>query len=436
MDFPRHDEGIAVSRLMRLAILTLASLAVSAAPGTGFITFNKQVLPILQKNCQSCHRPGEAAPMSLLDYQSTRPWAKAIKQAVLSGKMPPWFADPEYGHFANDSRLSDADIKTLVSWVDTGAPEGDPKDKPPPLRWKEGWNIRPDIVVALPQPYTVPASGVLQYVYIVVPTGFVKDTWVTAAEIRTSAPSVVHHINAIVRPPGAPWFRDVKPGVPYVPDPASRDGQPDSTDPQAQLFGAEDEFLAGYAPGMGAQRFDLDHSAKLIPAGSDIVLQIHHTPNGKTEVPDLVRVGLTLAKEPPARRFYSASVVSWQWEIPPGDPNYEGHARLTFGEPVELVFIQPHMHLRGKDMTIRLRFPGGESQTILRVPRYDFSWQTVYYLSQPLQVPKGTRVEITAHWDNSANNPYNPDPGKTVKWGIQSWDEMLNVNLGVITDLD
>jgi hypothetical protein len=205
---------------------------------------------------------------------------------------------------------------------------------------------------------------------------------------------------------------------------------------QAGLITMNDEFLVGYSPGMQPQRFDIDRSAKLIPAGSDIVLQVHYTPNGKTSVKDQTRIGLTLAKVPPQKRFYSAVVNSAKWEIPPGDPNYEGHARLTFGEPVELVFLQPHMHVRGKDMTVRLVYPTGESETLLSVPHYDFNWQIIYYLARPLQLPQGTKVEVTAHWDNSANNPRNPDPSKTVRWGNQSSDEMLSVPLAVIINRD
>jgi mono/diheme cytochrome c family protein len=397
-------------------------------------TFNKDVLPVFQKNCQSCHRPGEIGPMSLLDYQSARPWAKAIKTAVLSRKMPPWFADPQYGHFSNDRRLTEGQIKTIADWVDAGAPEGDAKDKPAPLKWRDGWNIQPDVVLQMPRPFTVPAKGTLQYAYIVIPTGFAKDTWVTAGEIRPGARAVVHHMSAIVRPPGAAWLKDAKPGEPYIPQANSREGQPDSNDPQAGLIDADDEFLCGYAPGMQPQRFDIDHSAKLIPAGSDIVLQVHYTTNGKTAVQDQTRIGLTLAKEPPPKRFYSVTAQNWHWEIPPGDPNYEAHARLTFGEPAELVFLQPHMHVRGKDMTIRLLYPTGESETLLSVPHYSFNWQIIYYLAKPLQVPMGTRVEVTAHWDNSPNNPSNPDPSKTITWGNQSWDEMLSVPMGVVID--
>lgn len=416
----------------------LTAAAVFGAEGTpANVTFNKDVLPILQKHCQTCHRPGEIGPMPLLTYENARPWAKSIRTNVLTRKMPPWFADPKYGHFSNDRTLSERDIHTVVSWVDEGAPQGDPKDKPAPMQWKEGWNIQPDVVFQMPDPYPVPATGTLEYIYIVIPTGFVKDTWVTAAEVRPSARSVVHHIIAVVRPPGSQWMKDAKPFVPYIPThEAEVAGQPDPNDPQSHPVDISYEFLAGYSPGMQPERFDIDHSAKLIPAGSDIVLQVHYQTNGKTPEKDQTKVGLTLAKEPPLKRFYSAVVASPNWTIPPGEPNYEGHAKLTFGEPVEFVFLQPHMHLRGKDMLVRLVYPTGESQTILSVPHYDFSWQIVYYLAKPMQLPKGTRVEVTAHWDNSANNPYNPDPKATVKWGNQSSDEMLTLAMGVIVDRD
>jgi hypothetical protein len=416
----------------RVVAFLIGAQACSAVTKIAAPTFYKDVLPVLQKNCQGCHRAGEIGPMAFTDYRGTRPWAKSIKTAVLSRKMPPWFADPRYGHFANDRRLKEDEINTLVSWVNAGAPQGDAKDGPAPMHWREGWGITPDVVFEMPQPFTIPASGTLDYAYIVFPTGFTKDTWVTAGEIRPGARSVVHHMSAIVRPPGDPWLRDAKPGVPYFPP----GGAQPETDMQAGLITMNDEFLAGYSPGMQPQRFDTDHSAKLIPAGSDIVLQVHYTPNGKTAVQDRTRIGLTLAKAPPAKRFYSAVVNSAKWEIPPGDPNYEGHARLTFGEPVELVFVQPHMHVRGKDMTVRLVYPTGESETLLSVPHYDFNWQIVYYLAKPLHLPQGTKVEVTAHWDNSANNARNPDPSKAVRWGNQSWDEMLSVPLAVIVDRD
>jgi hypothetical protein len=371
--------------------------------------------------------------MPLLSYSDARPWAKAIKAQVASRKMPPWFADPAYGHFQNERNLGEQDIRTIEAWVEAGAPEGDPKDKPAPVAWNDGWNIRPDAIFQMPDPYTVPAKGTLDYLYVVIPTGFTKDTWVTAAEIRPGAPSVLHHALAVVRPPGSEWLKEAKPFVPYMPP--LGDGEADKRDdPQSKPVDMSYELLAAYSPGMEAQRFDVDRSAKLIPAGSDIVLQVHYSPNGKTAVPDQTRVGVTLTRDTPPKRFYSAVAASANWTIAPGDGNAEGRARLTFGEPVELVYIQPHMHVRGKDMTVRLTYPDGRSETILSVPHYDFQWQIVYYLAKPLALPQGTRVEAIAHWDNSANNPNNPDPSATVRYGFQSADEMLNANMGVIVD--
>jgi len=403
-------------------------------------SFYKDVLPIFQNRCQICHRAGEIGTMPLVDYQGSRPWAKAIKAAVVARKMPPWFADPQFGHFRDERRLSDAEIQTLVSWVDAGAPEGVvPKEKPAPLPWPEGWNIRADEVFQMPKPYMVPAKNATDYVYVLIPTGFTRDTWVTAAEIRPGARSVVHHALAVVRPAGSKWLKEAKPFEPFIPTPDQEIlgvNEPNPNDPQSDPVTMAFELLAAYAPGAQAERFDMDHSAKLIPAGADIILQLHYTANGKTEVPDQTRFAIEVTKEPPRKRFMSAVANSWKWEIPPGDPNYEGHGRLTFGEPVELVFLQPHMHYRGKDMTIRLTYPSGKSETVLSVPHYDFHWQVLYYLREPLQLPAGTKVEITAHWDNSANNPNNPDPTKTVHWGNQSWDEMLSLPMGVIIDRD
>jgi hypothetical protein len=371
--------------------------------------------------------------MPLLTYQDARPWAKAIKAQVVARKMPPWFADRAYGHFQNERGLSEQDVRMIESWVEAGVPEGDPKDKPAPLVWKDSWNIRPDAIFQMPDPYTVPAKGTLDYLYVVIPTGFTKDTWVTAAEIRPGAPSVVHHALAIVRPPGSEWLKEAKPFVPYMPPLADAESG-NRSDPQSKPVDMSYELLSAFSPGMEAQRFDVDHSAKLIPARSDIVLQVHYSPNGKTAVTDQTRVGITLTEDPPAKRFYSAVAASANWTIAPGDANAEGRARLTFGEPVELVYVQPHMHVRGKEMTVRLTYPDGRSETILSVPRYDFHWQIVYYLVKPLRLPQGTRVEAIAHWDNSANNPNNPDPAATVKYGFQSNDEMLNANMGVIVE--
>jgi len=410
---------MSVATKLSVAGVLLAGAAVAAplAPPT----FYKDVLPILENRCQSCHRPGEAGPMSFLDYQGTRPYAKAIKAAVLQKKMPPWPADAHYGKFENDRHLSEADIKTLTGWVDGGAPEGDAKDAPKPIAWVEGWTIgKPDVVIAMPQALDVPATGTIEYQYLVIPTGLTKDTWVTAAEVRPGNRAVVHHIIAFLRPPGSPWMADAKPGVPFIPGKEPRaSGRRGNQQPED----LPSELLVGYAPGMPADRSPAG-AAKLMKAGSDIVLQIHYTANG-TATTDLTRIGLMVAKEQPQYRQLTMNAGQNKFAIPPGDPAYEVKSEITLADDSELVNLMPHMHLRGKDFLYKAVYPTGETSTLLSVPKYDFNWQLVYYFEKPVVLPKGTRIECTAHFDNSVNNPANPDPTKVVKWGDQSWEEMM-----------
>ena len=418
----------AISAGVAIAALGFAAdTATSNAP----VTFNKDVLPVLQRNCQVCHRPGEIGPMSFLTYESTRPWAKAIRAAVLSHKMPPWFADPNAGHFSNDRTLSPAEMNTIVAWADSGAPEGDPRDKPAPVQWKEGWNIQPDLTFEMSAAYEIPASGTVEYTYFVTHTNLKEDTWVTMGEIRPQARANVHHVIAFVRPPGSTWMKDAQVGIPYVPPKkGANSARPELAEQTAK---ETNEFLVGYVPGMQPQRYDADHSAKLIPAGSDIVFEVHYTTNGKPAT-DRTKVGLTLAKATPEKRYITLAGASRDFAIPPGAANYEAKSVLTFNEPVEFVEQQPHMHLRGKAMSVKMTYPTGESETILNVPHYDFNWQLVYYHQKPLQIPKGTLMEIDASWDNSVNNKWNPDPTATVHWGDQSWDEMLVNHFGVIVN--
>src|SRR5580658_536143 len=292
----------------------IAGAAVLAAAPYSNVTYYKDVLPIMQKNCQSCHRPGEIGPMALLTYQGTRPWAKSIKAAVLTKKMPPWFADPRFGHFANDRRLTKDDVQTLAAWVDAGAPEGVPKDMPPPIEWRDGWNIKPDVVIEMPKPYNVPARGTIEYTYFVVPSGFTKDTWVIDGEVRPGNRTVVHHASVHVRPPGSQWMKDAKPGEPYVP-PHSAPGAPPPAGNQSN------EWLLGYVPGVHGEYFDKDHrAAKLIPAGSDLVFEMHYTANGKSPGIDQTKVGFVLAKQAPEKRLLTVPVADMTFTIPPGDP--------------------------------------------------------------------------------------------------------------------
>ncbi len=352
---------------MRVLTLGLACAALLAAAPNSTPTFYKDVLPVLQRNCQNCHRPGEAGPMSFLSYESTRPWAKAIKAAVATKKMPPWFADPRYGHFENDRRLSEAEFNTLISWVDTGATAGNPKDAPKPVTFVEGWNIgKPDMVFKMPTAFHIPESGVVDYHYVILPTNFTEDKYVQFAESRPSDREHTHHVVSFVR--------------------------------------------AG--------------QCILIKAGSDIVLQLHYTTNGKAG-DDKSEVGLVFAKEKPTARLVGLAATTSKFAIPPNDPNYEVAAKVTLQRDSTLMSFFPHMHLRGKDMTMIATFPDGRQETLLSVPHYSFEWQLSYYLEKPLLLPKGTTMEAVAHFDNSANNPSNPDPTKEVRFGEQGWDEMM-----------
>lgn len=389
-------------------------------------TFSGSVAPLLQSRCQICHRPGEAAPFPLLTYQQARPWAKAIKEAVLTRKMPPWFASPNYGAFANDCSLKQSEIDTLVRWVDAGAPEGNPKDMPPPRQFADGWTIpQPDAVIELPTPFEVPAKGVIEYQHILIPAPFQTDKWVQFAEARPTDRAHVHHIIAFIREPGSRWLKDAKPGIPFVPDKEQEDKNTDTSE-------LPSDFLVGYAPGQPPERF-APGQAKLIRAGSDIIFQVHYTTDGKP-VKDRSRIGLVFAKEPPPKRVFTLSATNGKFKIPAGAPNHRVDAEFELGSAVTLYGLHPHMHGRGKDFEYRVQFPDGERRTLLQVPNYRATWQLWYELRDPIALPKGTKIECTAHFDNSPNNALNPDPSKDVTWGDQSWDEMMVGFFNVVFD--
>jgi len=404
-----------------LLALCVSALAIAATiPSQP--TFYKDVLPVMQNRCQECHRAGEAAPMQLLTYKEVRPWAKAIREVVTTHKMPPWPADPHFGKFSNDRSLTREEIGMLLAWVDGGAAEGNPADAPKPAQFVDGWGIhKPDVVFEMPNAFEVPASGTIDYQYIVVPTGFTEDKWVTELEARPGNRKLVHHIIAFVRPPGSKWLKDAQPGVPYVPPHEDREER--KKHHKDEDNGPPPELLVGFAPGMppGILRAG---QAKLVKAGSDIVFQMHYTANGKTGT-DRSKVGLVFAAEPPKQRVFTASATNDKFEIPAGDSNYEVESDITFEEPALLVDMMPHMHLRGKDFEYTAFYPTGESEVLLRVPRYDFSWQLFYYLKDQKVLPAGTRIHCVAHFDNSRNNAANPDATQVVRWGDQSWEEMM-----------
>ena len=379
-----------------LLFACLFAMTTSSAEDTGKVvdnnaTFTKDVAPIFYKNCTACHRPGEVAPMSLLTYKDARPWAKAIREKVVEKQMPPWHADPRHGEWLNDRRIGQETIDTIVKWVDGGAREGDPKDLPPAPEYAEGWRIgKPDQTFSIPE-QAVPADGVVSYQYLTVPTNFKEDRWITAAEIRSTGHDVVHHVIVFVQEPGATR--------------------------------AEGRLLVGFAPGEQPLMF-APGFAKKVPAGSNLVFQVHYTPNG-TAARNISTVGLIYAKTPVKYAVVTRPVLETRFVIPAGDSDYEVRSAYTFSEPAHLYSFMPHMHLRGKDFVYRAVFPDGTSKILLSVPNYDFSWQTYYVTKEPVAVPKGTRIECVAHYDNSTNNKYNPDPTKAVRWGDQTWEEMM-----------
>jgi hypothetical protein len=398
--------------MRRIAFLGLLTWTAFAATPSS-VTFHKDVLPILQNRCQECHREGEVGPFALMNYQQARPLAKSIKEAVLTKKMPPWFADPQFGHFSNDSSLTKQEIDTISAWVDGGAKEGNPTDAPKPREFFTGWLIgKPDVVLTFPKPIDVPAEGVVEYTYVVVPTGFTEDKWVQLAEARPSSRAVMHHVIAFIRPPGSRWMMDAEPGVPFIPK-KGRNAQ-DQIPP---------ELLVGYAPGLPPTECK-PGQAKLVKAGSDLVLQLHYTPNGKATT-DQTKIGLTFAKEEVKERVMTMNAMNVFLKIPPGDANYESKAQTTLKQDVKLVSLMPHMHYRGKDFLYTAVYPTGETQVLLNVPHYDFNWQLGYMEKEQMLLPKGTRIECIAHHDNSVNNKYNPDATKEVRWGDQTWEEMM-----------
>jgi len=407
--------------LVASLVITGGLWAANVEPST--VTFNKQVLPVLQKRCQECHRPGESAPFSMLTYKDTRPWAKAMKEAVLTKKMPPWFADPAYGHFSNDRRLSGEEIRTLVSWADQGAIEGDAKDAPPPLQFTEGWTIgKPDIVYEMPIEYKVPAAGTIEYTYFLLPKAFTEDKWIEKIEVRPGSRSVVHHVVMVARPPGSTWLEEMKPGVAWVP--------PHDSEIKRQTDSGEGEFLLGdiemisvYVPG-GVAYQTAPGQARFVKAGTDLIFQMHYTAKGK-ETTDRSKVGIIFAKQPPRERVVNTFIMNDRFRIPPGAPDQVVDARVTLHHDATLLNFFPHMHVRGKSFEYRVTYPNGKSETLFSMPKYDFNWQITYQLAKPLDLPKGTVITAVAHYDNSANNPYNPDPTKEVFWGDQTWDEML-----------
>lgn len=361
----------------------------------GPVTFAEHVAPILQQKCQTCHRPGQVAGFSLLTYDQARRWRRGIKEVVLDRRMPPWHADPRHGEFANDRGLSPTQRATLVAWVDQETPLGDPARMPEPRSFPEGWTIgEPDIVLTMREAFTVPAEGVLSYQKFRVPTNFGKDVWLQALEARPGDRRVVHHVCV---------FLETK-----IPNEEGRAERPE---------------LVCYAPGDMPSVFPLG-TAKRIPNGATLVFEVHYTTMGQQRT-DQSSVGMIFAREPVRRKAVTKGIADKTLAIPPGAENYESRSSFTFPFDARLLSLSPHMHYRGKDFRYTAIYPDGRREDLLSVPAYDFAWQSVYRLKEPKAMPRGTRIECLAHFDNSENNPKNPDPKALVRWGEQTWDEMM-----------
>lgn len=399
-------------RTFRVTALSIAASAVavvsafaqdSAQAGAqtqGEITYAKEVSRLLHTHCADCHHPGGIGPFSLLTYRQAKGWGEMIKEVVQERRMPPWHADPSVGKFKNDRRLTDREIETIVKWVDGGRPLGDEADLPKPPRFSEDWRIpTPDAVFEIPREVTIQPSGVVPYQEFEVPTGFTEDKYIRAMEAMAGNPKVVHHIIVFMRAPGMDRGETA----------------------EFQRIGRG--FLCGFAPGTIPTIFEPGYAVR-VPAGATLIFQMHYTPTGKTEV-DRSRFGVVFANEPPKHEIITATTVNFEFEIPPNEPNHRVEAESILPSDAMLFAMTPHMHYRGKSFEYLIRYPDGRTDCLLKVPNYDFNWQTTYILEEPALLPKGTRIQTVAHFDNSANNPYNPDPSKRVRWGEQTWEEMM-----------
>jgi mono/diheme cytochrome c family protein len=407
-----------------LCILAVAGLAIclcgagvqkAAAPAAP--TFYKDVLPILQDHCQSCHRAGGSAPMALVTYDETRPWARKMAAAVEMKMMPPWFADPRYGHFANDPSLTEQQIATISKWAEAGAPAGDAHDSPAPRKWTGGWTIPPpDAVVKMPRAVRMPASGEVEYTYEIVPTHFAEDRWVQMSELRPSSAAHVHHAVVYIRPPDSTWLRHSPAGEPFT---AAMLSDPEE---RRQAHETTSDLLLVYAPGSSPDEW-AEGMAKFVPAGSDLVFQMHYTTNGAADE-DQSSIGIVFAKSPPKQRVITLQLNQHALLIPPGAENFRVEVEGTLPNDATLLSLFPHMHLRGKRFEYDIVHEDRSVETLLRV-NYHFHWQLSYRLAEPLVLKAGTRLRAIAWYDNSRNNPHNPDPEKTVRWGDQTSDEMM-----------
>jgi thiol-disulfide isomerase/thioredoxin/mono/diheme cytochrome c family protein len=360
------------------------------------VTYSKNVAAIVQNHCQVCHRAGQGAPFTLMNYDDAVAHAEMIREVTTERRMPPWQADPRYGHFSNDRRLSQEELDTLTAWIDTGMKRGEDKDLPKPIAWPQGWTHgTPDMVLTMPEEFEVPADGVVPYKNWIIETNFKEDKWVRMAEGQPGTPSVIHHI------------------VVYI----MKEGQRGPSGPDGI------NILVGWAPGDLGLVCPPD-TALRIPKGAKLRFEMHYTPNGKV-IKDRSSVGIIFADKPPKYEMLISEFANMAFEIPPNSQDFQAEAAFRLRADARILSFAPHMHWRGKAYDYEVIYPDGKKETLLSVPRWDFNWQNVYRLQEPLKLPKGAVLHSVAHWDNSVNNQFNPNPKETVKFGLQTWEEMM-----------
>ena len=435
----RNDLGVALDELLASKPV---SQPVTEAAGCfigrvakveprGEVTFSNQIARILNRRCVECHRDGELAPFPLTTFDEVVGWAETIREVVNEGRMPPWFADPRFGHFANDASMSDKERAAINTWVENGSPQGDPAELPEPPKFVAGWGIEtPEAVYTMEEPFTVPAEGTVPYQHFLIDPQFEEDVWITDAEARPGNSSVVHHIvlfaisgkmramaeELIARERDGEKVFDVEGGEHRG---ERRDGRRGGLSQ-----GGFGQMVAIYSPGIPPWKYP-EGTAMKIRKGSLFLAQMHYTPDGTVQT-DQSYVGLRFADAADVRKEIRYGLaVNPALNIPPHESNYEASARVTFRRDTLLLNLFPHMHYRGKSFRFVADYPDGSREVLLDVPRYDFNWQLRYDLAEPKFLPKGTRLHCEASFDNSEDNLINPDPTQTVRFGLQSWEEML-----------
>jgi mono/diheme cytochrome c family protein len=428
-----------VASVVTIAVATVAVVLVHKpqplAARTADPTFAEDVAPILYQNCTTCHHPGGLGPFSLLDYDSAKAKLDEMQDAVESGYMPPWHAEGPHGVFRNDRRLSDADRHTILRWIETGAKPGDASKLPPKPEYPAAWAMgAPDAVFTMPDEFTVPASGTIEYQYFEIPTNFTEDKWVQAIEIMPGARPVVHHVLVYAKVPPTPGATPLAPaprpaGTPAPPPLFIRNRAQGATPPDPprldtlhappRQLGA---LVASLAPGMTLMEFPKG-TAMRFRAGTVLTFQMHYTAHGH-EMKDRTAIAFRFAKEMSEEEIFASQFINGSFTIPAGAKDVAVPAEIGIGQPVRIWGLLPHTHLRGTRWQYKLQKPDSTSEVILDVPHYDFKWQTYYMFAKPLEIPAGAKITSMAWYDNSASNKANPDPTKDVRWGDQTWEEM------------